>query len=85
MDEPMIHPPEALLNKVVRFAEDVPMNGNILFRKDLVGLVTADLDDVLAIQFAENIPNVEHRWITFKDMSWLRDKLEIVNGGLDEG
>lgn len=81
----MTHQPEALLNKVIRFVEDVPMNGGIVFRKDLVGLVTADLDDVLAIQFAESIPNVEHRWITFKDMSWLRDKLEIVNGGLDEG
>lgn len=81
----MTHQPEALLNKVVRFAEDVPMNGGIVFRKNLVGLVTADLDDVLAINFIEDIPQVEHRWITFKDMSWLRDKLEIVNGGLDEG
>jgi hypothetical protein len=64
--------------------EDVQMNDDILFRKDLVGLVTADLDDVLAINFIEDIPQVEHRWVTFKDMSWLRDKLEIVNGGLDE-
>jgi len=80
----VIHPPEALLNKVVRFVEDVQMNDDILFRKDLVGLVTADLDDVLAINFIEDIPQVEHRWVTFKDMSWLRDKLEIVNGGLDE-
>ena len=74
----MIHQPEALLNKVIRFTEDVTMDGGILFRKDLVGLVTADIDDVLAIQFAESIPNVEHRWITFKGMGWLRDKLEVV-------
>ena len=74
----MIHQPEALLNKVIRFTEDVPMDGGIVFRKDLVGLVTADIDDVLAIQFAESIPNVEHRWITFKGMGWLRDKLEVV-------
>lgn len=74
----MKHQPEALLNKVIRFTEDVPMNGGILFRKDLVGLVTADIDDVLAVQFAESIPNVEHRWITFKGMGWLRDKLEVV-------
>ena len=74
----MKHQPEALLNKVIRFAEDVPMDGGIVFRKDLIGLVTADINDVLAIQFAESIPNVEHRWITFKEMSWLRDKLEVV-------
>lgn len=74
----MTHQPEALLNKVIRFTEDVLMDGGIVFRKDLVGLVTADINDVFAIQFAESIPNVEHPWITFKGMGWLRDKLEIV-------
>ena len=75
------HPPESLLGLDVVLSEDRCTFDSppFLFKAGLRGRVTADIDDVLAILFYEQIPGVEHQWVTFKDAEWIRPYFEVAS------
>jgi hypothetical protein len=75
----MRYKPEELLRKTVQFDEDVTVD-KIVFFKGLQGYITADINDILAITLYDVVEGLDSGWVTFKDMTWIRDKFSIVEG-----
>jgi hypothetical protein len=73
----MRYKPEELLGKTVQFDEDVTVD-KIVFFKGLQGYITADINDILAINLYDIVEGLDSCWVTFKDMSWIRDKFSIA-------
>jgi hypothetical protein len=74
----MKHEPESLLRKTIKFDEDFKVNDTVTIPKGTVAYVTADINDILAILLYDAVEGLDDGWVTFKNMSWIRDKFSIV-------
>ena len=76
----MKHEPESLLRKTIKFDEDFKVNDTVTIPKGTVAYVTADIDDVFAINLHEVVEGIEHGWVTFKQMPQMREVVSIIEG-----
>ena len=76
----MKHEPESLLRKTIKFDEDFKVNDTVTISKGTVAYVTADIDDVFAINLHEVVEGIEYGWVTFKQMPQMREVVSIIEG-----
>ena len=76
----MRHEPEFLLRKTIKFDEDFKVNDTVTIPKGTEAYVTADIDDVFAINLYEVVEGIEHGWVTFKQMPQMREFVSIIEG-----
>ena len=74
----MKHEPESLLRKTIKFDEDFKVNDTVTIPKGTVAYVTADIDDVFAINLHEVVEGIEYGWVTFKQMPQMREVVSII-------
>jgi hypothetical protein len=74
----MKHQAEALLNKEIIFDMDFKINETVTIPKGTKGFVTADIDNIFAINFYDVVEGIEYGWVTFKDMQQMRDLVSII-------